>query len=225
MADSSTTRRRGRPVRAGRDDIVATSSRMLASGGAGAFSMRRLADELGVSTAAVYHHFPTKTRLFIAVLGARADELERPELPADPRDRLVALSVHLLAALRRFPWVVDILLSGEAFGRAALWILDEFIATATRLGADDEYAGYMYITVWRYLVGCIVSEHADDERRAAAAGEDPPPHWTAEIDAEDLADLPAIQRVLPIWPAVHGGYQPQAAIEHLVDGLLARIRR
>ncbi|WP_240772290.1 helix-turn-helix domain-containing protein [Nocardia sp. CS682] len=39
---------------------MAATTRMLDGGGAEAFSMRKLADELGVSTAAVYHHFPPK---------------------------------------------------------------------------------------------------------------------------------------------------------------------
>lgn len=223
MAVSNSARRPGRPVRASPDEIVAVASRLLATGGAAAFSMRRLADELGVSTAAVYHHFPTKTRLFIAVLSARAEELDHPDLPEDPRDRLIALTLHLLDALRRFPWVVEILLSGEAFGRAAMWILDEFLTTANSLGADDEYAGYMYTAVWRYLVGELVSLHADDERAAAAERGEPLPLWTEEIGPDDLADLPAVRRVLPAWPAIRTAYQPRIALEHLIDGLLTGI--
>ncbi|WP_369028653.1 TetR/AcrR family transcriptional regulator, partial [Nocardia farcinica] len=86
---NSAPRRRGRPIRLEREAVLAATDDMLATEGAGAFSMRRLAGRLGVSTAAIYHHFPTKGALFFAVLNARADDLRQPRLPADPRDRLV----------------------------------------------------------------------------------------------------------------------------------------
>ncbi|GAJ85050.1 putative TetR family transcriptional regulator [Nocardia brasiliensis NBRC 14402] len=158
-----------------RDDVVTVTTRLLTTGGAQAFSMRKLADELGVSTAAVYHHFPTKAALMIAVLSARADELDRPDLPADPRDRLVAIVAYLIDVLHQMPWVADILVSGESFGRAAMWILDEFVDTATRLGATDDYAGYMYSAIWRFVLGELMMRRAEAERAEAAHRGDPRP--------------------------------------------------
>ncbi|MFI6869775.1 hypothetical protein [Nocardia sp. NPDC050406] len=40
--------------------------------------------------------------------------------------------------------MAELLVGGESFGRAALWILDEFIRTACELGASDHYASCMY---------------------------------------------------------------------------------
>lgn len=220
MTGSPTSRRRGRPVRVSRDELVAAGSRMLAEGGAAAFSMRKLASELDVSTAAIYHHFPTRAQLFIAVLSARAAELDRPELPADPRERLIAITMHLAESIQRFPWVVELLISGEFFGRAAFWILDEFINAATELGATDEYAGYMYNAAWRYVIGELLMRRAEDERRAAEQQGTHHAHWTEEVDAEEIADFPTVVRLLPKWVGIRDGYNSRTAVEHLIDGLL-----
>ncbi|AFU03703.1 TetR/AcrR family transcriptional regulator [Nocardia brasiliensis] len=220
---SNVTRRRGRPIRVPRDDVVTVTTRLLTAGGAQAFSMRKLADELGVSTAAVYHHFPTKAALMIAVLSARADELDRPDLPADPRDRLVAIVAYLIDVLHQMPWVADILVSGESFGRAAMWILDEFVDTATRLGATDDYAGYMYAAIWRFVLGELMMRRAEDERAEAARRGDPRPRWTDQADDEILAEFPTTVRMLPKWATIRDEYRTSTAVGHLIDGLIAGI--
>ncbi|MFF2084524.1 TetR/AcrR family transcriptional regulator [Nocardia sp. NPDC058176] len=221
---ASTSPRRGRPVRVSRDVVVDTALRLVSARGHDGVSMRGLADELGVSTAAVYHHFPTKAALFIAVLSARAEELERPELPEDPRDRLVAIVAYLIDTLYRMPWVTDILVAGESFGRAAMWILEEFVSTAVALGADDEYAGYMYSVSWRFVLGELAMRRADDERTAAAAQGRPRPRWTDEAP-EQLAEFPVVLRMIPRWGTIRADYRTETAVGHLIDGLLTDIAR
>ncbi|MFI6865398.1 TetR/AcrR family transcriptional regulator [Nocardia sp. NPDC050406] len=221
MAGSATApRRRGRPVRVTRDEVVAATTRMLADGGADAFSMRKLAEELGVSTAAVYHHFPARAQLFIAVLSARAEQLPPPDLPEDPRERLVALISYLIEVLRELPWVAELLVGGESFGRAALWILDEFIRTARELGASDHYASYMYSALWRFVLGELLMLRAEAER---AAADEPRPRWTDFLRPEELDEFPEVARLLPEWAAVREHYSARTAVAHFVDGLLANL--
>ncbi|WP_067536845.1 TetR/AcrR family transcriptional regulator [Nocardia crassostreae] len=215
-------RKRGRPVRLTREAVVDTALRLLADTGQDGFSMRGLADELGVSTAAVYHHFPTKAALFIAVLSARAEELRRPDLPADPRERLIAIIVHLIETLHRLPWVIDLLVAGESYGRAAMWILDEFIRAANELGATDEYAGYMYNVTWRYTLGELMVRRAEDERAAAAAAGNPRPRWTDGAPGM-LTEFPAVTRTLDRWPAIRADYRTERAVTDLIDGLTQKI--
>lgn len=221
MADNPTTRRRGRPVRVTRADVVEAATRMLATdGGADTFSMRKLADELGASTAAVYYHFPGKAQVIIAVLSARADQLPRPDLPADPRERLLVIVNHLLEVLNEQPWVVELLVGGESFGRAALWIVDEFLKAAIELGASDRYATYMYGAIWRFILGDLMMRRAEDER---AAADTPPPRWSELAEPADLAAFDTLQRVLPEWAAVRVEYRSSTAAAHFIDGLLLGI--
>ncbi|MEU6562859.1 TetR/AcrR family transcriptional regulator [Nocardia nova] len=216
----SPPRKRGRPIRLDRDTVVVTASRLLATDGAAGFSLRGLARELGVSTAAIYHHFPTRNDLFFAVLSARADELERPPLPGDPRERLVTIVVYLVDILHRLPWVVDILITGETFGRAAMWILDEFVRAANELGADDEKAIYLYGVMWRFVLGELISRRAAEDRARAAAEGHPPQHWTDTATPEMLADFPNVVRLLPQWPGAVAHYDTATATRDMLNGLL-----
>ncbi|MCC3331502.1 TetR/AcrR family transcriptional regulator [Nocardia abscessus] len=216
-------RKRGRPVRLDRETILAATGQMLTADGAKTFSMRRLADRLGVSTAAIYHHFPTKGALFFAVLNARADELRRPELPADPRDRLAAIVTYLIDTLYELPWVVDILVTGETYGRAAMWILDEFVTSATALGATDAQAVYMYSVMWRFTLGELTSRRTADERSAAARRGRSPAHWTEFASPELLGDYPSVVRLLPQWTTVMDSYNSAKAARDIIDGLVANL--
>lgn len=217
------TRGRGRPVRVSREAVLAAATRMLSAGGDAGFSMRKLADELDASTAAVYHHFATKADLYLEVLGALAEELDRPDLPADPRERLVVIITHLIDTLHELPWVTDILVGGESFGRAAMWILDEYITAANELGASDEYAGYMYNVTWRFVLGELIMRRSEDERAATAAAGNPRPRWTDQATPELLDEFPSVVRMLSQWPSIRAAYHPRTAVEHLVDGLLRGI--
>ncbi|WP_370012044.1 TetR/AcrR family transcriptional regulator [Nocardia cyriacigeorgica] len=220
---NSAPRRRGRPIRLEREAVLAATDDMLATEGAGAFSMRRLAGRLGVSTAAIYHHFPTKGALFFAVLNARADDLRQPRLPADPRDRLVAIVVYLIDTLRELPWVVDILLTGETYGRAAMWILDEFVGCARALGATDEQAIYWYSVLWRFTLGELTARRAADERADAAAHGQTPPHWTDSAAPDLLDSFPAALAVVPHWTAAVARYDTEKAVRDIVEGLAANL--
>ncbi|WP_327140028.1 TetR/AcrR family transcriptional regulator [Nocardia sp. NBC_01327] len=219
---ASTAPKRGRPIRMSREAIVDTTLRVLSTSGQDGFSMRGLADELGVSTAAIYHHFPTKAALFIAVLSARAAELDRPELPADPRDRLVVIINHLIEVLHQLPWVAEILVGGESFGRAALWILDEFLSAALALGASDEYAGFMYNAAWRFTLGELITRRAEDERAAEAAAGRPRPRWT-DLAPDQLEEFPTASRLLRKLTPMRDDYRSADAVAHLIDGMIAAL--
>lgn len=216
------SRRRGRPIRVTRDAVVTAATRLLAAEGAPAFSMRRLASDLGVSTAAIYQHFPTKAALFTVILGALADDLRRPELPEAPRDRLIAITDYLIDTLHQLPWVADILVTGQSTGRSAMWMLNEFIDAAVELGASDRRAGYMYLTVWRFIVGELMS------RRAAQAhhqtGTEPAlPYWSDLITVDQLADFPTAARLLPQWADIRAEFRAETAVPDIIDGLIAGI--
>lgn len=218
-----TPRRRGRPVRLEREAVLTATGDMLATDGAAAFSMRRLAGQLGVSTAAIYHHFPTKGALFFAALNARAEDLRQPDLPADPGDRLVAIVLYLVDTLHELPWVVDILLTGETYGRAAMWILDEFVGCARALGATGEQAIYMYSVLWRFMLGELITRRAADARADATRHGQAPPHWTDSAAPDLLDDFPAAVTVLPQWTTAVASFDTRKGARDIVDGLVANL--
>lgn len=192
---------------------------LLATEGVNGFSMRRLAHELGVSTAAIYHHFATRDDLFFAVLSARAEELTRPQLPREPHERLVAMMVYLIDTLDELPWVVDILVTGKTYGRSAMWILDEFVRAAEELDVSVDDAVYGYGVVWRFALGELMTRRS---MRAIADGDDPGrAHWTDTAAAQPLADeFPAACRALSRWRHVTTTYSTTRAVRNIVDGLV-----
>ncbi|MEV0686202.1 TetR/AcrR family transcriptional regulator [Nocardia sp. NPDC050378] len=185
--------------------------------------MRKPAGDLGVSTAAIYHHFPTKAALFSVVLGRLTDELQRPELPTAPRDRMVAIVDYLIETLHRLPWVADILVTGQSSGRAALWMLNEFVDAAGELGASDRQAAYMYLTAWRFVVGELMSRRAAEHHRDG--DEAALPYWSDLISADQFIEFPAVARLLPQWADIRAEFRSKTAVADVIDGLVAGISR
>ncbi|WP_067511253.1 TetR/AcrR family transcriptional regulator [Nocardia puris] len=225
MTGATTPRRRGRPVRVTREEVVAATTRMLKQDGSAGFSMRRLADELGVSTAAVYHHFPGKAQLFIAVLSEEAERVPRPDLPDSPRDRLITLVMHVIEVLHELPWVVDVLVAGESFGRAAMWILDEFVGAAMELGADIRHGTYMYSAMWRFVLGELMMRRVADERAAAAAAGDPRPLWSDLVAPDEFAEFDRVGELLPELSRMREEFRARTAVAEFVDGMVLGIPR
>jgi len=74
------------------DKILQTAYRLFLQKGYTATSMRQVAEEAGIGKATIYHHFPDKEAIAMALLdktGARMDEaLELVRAETDPRERI-----------------------------------------------------------------------------------------------------------------------------------------
>lgn len=60
-----------------RDDLLEAGQRMCEAGGFHGFSIRNLADEIGISSASLHHHFPTKDDLGQAMLQRERESLNK----------------------------------------------------------------------------------------------------------------------------------------------------
>lgn len=85
-----------------RDKIIALAQEAIATRGYSAFSFRELAAELGIKSASIHYHFPTKTHLGVAVARGWREKLAAAlaviaEQASDPRlalDQLVDIYRH-----------------------------------------------------------------------------------------------------------------------------------
>jgi AcrR family transcriptional regulator len=92
-----------------RESIVTTALALLDEHGVEWFSMRKLAQRLGVSPQALYWHFADKDELCRAVVEfARRDIDLAIDDDAPPRDRVEALMRSLRAHVARHPSTVDL---------------------------------------------------------------------------------------------------------------------
>jgi AcrR family transcriptional regulator len=74
------------------DSILATARRLFLGGGYAATSMRAIAEACGIAKATIYHHFPDKERILLALLdeskGSQEKMLEAIRAQTEPRPRI-----------------------------------------------------------------------------------------------------------------------------------------
>ncbi|MFI6039729.1 TetR/AcrR family transcriptional regulator [Streptomyces sp. NPDC051315] len=219
MTGNGQKRAVGRPPRIEKQRIVDVARRILEEEGVEAVSMRRIAKEVGATPMALYHHVRDKDELLMLTLAGMASTVPRPELPDDPRDRIVATAVHMHAVLSDMIWVIDVLSRGDLTDKGALWMADEIVDSAIRCGLTPHQAIHAYRTIWYLVYGALVFRRAD-ARRAADPGRKP--FFPSLLTQDDAGDLPRLAALSEQWEEVTAAYDVAAQLEAVVDGLLAR---
>lgn len=215
-------KKRGRPSRIDLDTIVGIARRILQEEGVAALSMRRVAKEVGTTPMALYHHVRDKDELLMLTLSGTADSVPRPELPDDPRDRLLAVSLHMHGALARMPWVVEVLGLGDLTDKGALWMVEEIIDTCVACGLTPPQAVAAYRTIWYCVYGDLVFRRATDRR---ADEPDRRLHFPGMLDDADAAELPRLTALAGRWLELTTAYDVATQLGAVIDGLLGQARR
>jgi TetR/AcrR family transcriptional regulator, transcriptional repressor for nem operon len=84
------------------DRIIAAAERRMREGGFHGFSFREIAAEVGIKSASVHHHFPTKEDLAAAVARAYTERfIAALGDPADPERTPAELMAHYVGLIRR----------------------------------------------------------------------------------------------------------------------------
>ncbi|MET7357480.1 TetR/AcrR family transcriptional regulator [Streptomyces sp. NPDC005562] len=209
----------GRPRRVEPETIVATARRILETEGVAALSMRRVAKEVGTTPMALYHHVRDKDELLMLALAGTAAAVPRPELPAEPRDRLLAVALHMHGMLARMPWVVEVLSLGDLTDEGALWMVEEIVACGVACGLTPEEAVRAYRTIWHCVYGDLAFRRAM-ERRAADPGRRR--HFPGLLADADATELPHLTALADRWSELTEGYDVTGQLGAVVDGLLGR---
>lgn len=205
--------RRGRPARLSRAAIVTAAEEIVNSEGVEALTMRRVADRLSSSPTAIYRHVRDKDDMLAALLDHVADQLERPELPDDPRQRLIVLWRLLYETLAARPWVVSVLVGGDLASPAILWLIEEILQAFMACGLDRTHAGAAYRAAWQYTVGVLTIRIGSGD---AASG----PERPRVVLAADPARTPAVAGLAARWPHPWADYD--YGLHALIDGVIAR---
>ncbi|WP_243655117.1 TetR/AcrR family transcriptional regulator [Nocardia alba] len=199
-----------------RADIVVAAHRVIAADGVEKLTMRRVAGELGCTPMALYHHVRDKQDLLRLLLDGYADAIAWPELPDDPRQRILVAATAMRDALSAHSWIVDVLADGDLLGRSALWFPETIIDAAITAGLPLERAVAVYRAIWHYTAGeLIVTGRA---LRRAEEG----PTYRAEVFANlDPEQLPRLAEIGSRWTEFDAHSTYAAGLEALVAGLLA----
>ncbi|TDT42706.1 TetR family transcriptional regulator [Streptomyces sp. BK208] len=210
--------RTGRPPRLAREAILSAAQRILDEEGAESLSMRRLAKEMSSTPMALYHYVRDKDELLVLLLEEHAAAFPRPELPSEPRARLLASAQVLHDILVDCPWIVEVLASDDLFAVSAMWIVENILDACVECGMTPEEAVYAYRVIWYYTAGELTVRF-NRERRLARL--DRPPHRD-QIGALAAEEFPLLTSLGPRWVELTTEVGHRRGLQAVVDGLLAQ---
>lgn len=142
------------------DKVMASALGMIERDGVDAFSMRKLAAELGVGTPTVYWHVGNRDELFNRLIEEITDQLGNISPSGKTAaDRIASITRTLLNEVRARPQLIALSATqgrGEAiFTKAQVSLAHEF--TASGLHGDE--AAFAVATILFHLGGFILLEH------------------------------------------------------------------
>src|SRR3984957_17417521 len=141
------------------DKVLATAMKMIEESGVEAFSMRKLAAELGVGTPTVYWHVGNRDELFNRLIGEISDQFgsiaPRGRTPAE---RIASISNGLLREVRAHPQLIA-LSKTQGRGKAMYRKPKAFLPQEwTESGLQGKGAPFAVATILLHLGGFIVLE-------------------------------------------------------------------
>jgi len=137
-------------------------------------TMRRLARELGVEAASLYHHVNGKNQILDGLVEVVAAEIEHPMPSTDWRAAISERAHNTRAVLRRHPWAVSLMASRTSPGPATLGLLERGIRCFREGGFSIVEAAHAISVVDSYVHGFVLQEvnlpFRDESELAAMTG-------------------------------------------------------
>jgi len=139
-----------------------------------AVTMRRLARELGVEAASLYHHVSGKDQILDGLVDAVAAEIEPPVPSTDWRAAISERAYNTRTVLGRHPWSVSLMASRKTPGPATLGLLETGIRCFREGGFSITEAAHAISVVDSYVHGFVLQEvnlpFRDESELAAMTG-------------------------------------------------------
>jgi AcrR family transcriptional regulator len=146
--------KRGPKPRLTVDKIATTAIEVADAEGLGALSMRRVAEQLGVSAMSLYTYIPGKAELIDVMLDTVAGEAPLLDtLGGDWRARVEQWAREGLAALRRHPWVLQVGTSHPPMGPSEVAWTDSALRALSGTGLTEHEIVAVINVVNGYLRG------------------------------------------------------------------------
>lgn len=163
MNDSHIARRRGAPPagrRLTRDQVVTRAGHLLEAHGYAAFSLRALADDLGVRPNALYNHVASRDELLDAVTDRFVGGFELPDTEAPWPDWVRTVATLLHARLLRHAELASLVLSRAAGTATGPTVLRRFVDRLVAAGVDRAVAHVGWHLMLTTVVGAVQQERA-----------------------------------------------------------------
>jgi len=171
--------------------VVTAALTVVETEGGDALTMRRVADEIGVSASSLYGYVANKEELVQLVLEQIMAEIPAPKLDADWQGMLRAWARDTLAVFRRHPGVAGLSLGRVPFGPAMLTAVERMLATLRSAGLPDQVAafvgdlGSLYVAAFAYEQD--ITPVAEPGEFAAQAGA-----WLKSLPRDEFPNTVAV---------------------------------
>ena len=140
-------------------ELTLQAAMLIADGeGLDAVTMRRLARELGVEAASLYHYVHGKDEILDGLVEAVAAEVDPPLPCTDWRTAISQRAQNTRAVLRRHPWAVSLMASRKSPGPATLGLLETGIRCFRDGGFSILQAAHAISAVDSYVHGFVLQE-------------------------------------------------------------------
>ena len=208
----------GRPPRLSRAAVVDAAAAVVDRDGIDGLTMRRVAEELDSSPMALYRHVRDKDELLVALLDRLVERLPRPDLPEDPRDRILVAFGVIHDGLAASPWVVGLLAAGDLMAPSVAWLIEEIHAGLVACGLPAERAVAAYRALWQFTIGELTIRDAG--ARVIPRADRPAVQTTTRTEV-DPEVFPTLAAVADHWAAARGRDTYTEDLAALLDGLIA----
>lgn len=199
-----------------RERIEQAALKVIELDGLEAFSIRRLAAELGCEAMSVYHHFPSKQHLMDGLVDRvlATTPPAPPDLP--PIERLRRRCFDARALAHRFPRFYPYLAVHRLNTPGGIKWIGDILDNVFELGGDAETTARIFRAVGYYLTGASLDETSGYAKGPSAAVPVP--------DEVVVRDYPALVSVNPYFKAGHHEETFALGLDMLLDGAQKMIR-
>jgi AcrR family transcriptional regulator len=144
----------GRPPIIRVQDVVNSATALAARVGLAGLTMGQVANELGVTTTALYHYVPSKQALVDLVVDAALDRVQVPPMGAGAwHERLRILEGAVRDELRRIPGSGLQLVAHSEVRPAEQRLIDIGLEMFAETGADELHVRLAFTTLLAYMIG------------------------------------------------------------------------
>jgi AcrR family transcriptional regulator len=153
MRDSAPAR-----VPLSRQRALSTAIALADKEGLGSFSMRKLAQELGVEAMSLYHHVANKEDILDGMVDLVFAEIDLPTDGTEWKTAMRQRAESARAALTRHPWAISIMDSRSSPGPATLRHHDAVLGSCRKAGFSVQMAAHAFSLIDSYIYGFVLQE-------------------------------------------------------------------
>ncbi|MET0866326.1 MAG: TetR/AcrR family transcriptional regulator C-terminal domain-containing protein [Nakamurella sp.] len=194
MKDGATRRRRGRPPRVSREQILTSALRIVDGQGLERLTMRRLGAELGVDPMAIYGHIPDKAALFDGLTEYVLAQIEVPAPTGDWVHDLRAVTRAARTTLLAHPRVVPLLGTRPPVTEPAFTLVEAITSVLLTAGFTEEQSADGFDCAGRLLIGHVLAEAGRPPGGEVDGGEQAHRQAQQTLPAERFPTLARVQR-------------------------------